>query len=111
MRLRLLFTGLFYLSLFLFSGALSGQNSYSYNNVEEISEFDTRISKYLISSGAGKTEIVTDREKIPVNITWKIADTFKVDVRRSMLLAKGYNQTMERGIMSFYELSPAAYSF
>ena len=103
MRVRLFFTGLFSLILFFSPDQLPGQNSYSFNNMREMPDFNTRISKYLFSSGNSKKK--KNREKIPFKITWEIADTFKVDVRRSMLLAKGYGQMAERGIMSFYELS------
>ena len=103
MRVRLFFTGLFSLILFFSPDQLPGQNSYSFNNMREMPDFNTRISKYLFSSGNSKKK--KNREKIPFKITWEIADTFRVDVRRSMLLAKGYGQMAERGIMSFYELS------
>ena len=104
MRARIFLTGLSFLTLFFTPDRLLGQNSYAFSSVEAIPDFEARISRYLTApEGPGKPE---NSGKIPFRITWKIADTFKVDVRRSMLLASGdSHQRLEKGIMSFYELS------
>ena len=105
MKGRLFFTGLFCLPLFLASNGLSGQNSYSFSQMQEIPSFNARIAKYLFSSGNSVKNKKRNRSKVPFKITWQIADTFRVDVRKSMLLAKGCHQITERGIRNFYELS------
>ncbi len=105
MRQKHFLIGLLALTLPFLSTPSPGQNQdvYSFNDLGEVTGSGASHVRGPSSPGDSGTHVESSR--IPFRIKWPTADTFRVNVRKSLLLAYGQPQMLERGVMHFYELS------
>lgn len=101
MRRQLFTTGPFLLTLTILSHWCLGQNIYSQNNSGDQVAYSglasVIMSRYALPHRSGG--------KVPFRIKLQVADTFRVNVRRSLMMAYGHHGIPEKGVVNLYELS------
>ena len=103
MKGQLFFIGLFLLTLTMLPDWAHGQNTYSHYDAEATVGYASLVN--VPSSPTGYATRNKGKGKVPLIIKLEIADTFRVNVRKSLMLAYGQDQMLQKDAMNLYELS------